>query len=58
MLDSLPKHYQEKWLDMTPGKRFCDPEELKGVSRGADLREIITDARRRLCSWRRCVSCK
>jgi sorbose reductase len=32
MIGSLPKEWSETWPSLIPGRRFCDPAELKGVS--------------------------
>lgn len=31
MIDFLPEDWKKEWLRMTPGQRFCDTYELKGV---------------------------
>jgi sorbose reductase len=31
MIGSLPKEWSETWPSLIPGRRFCDPAELKGV---------------------------
>jgi hypothetical protein len=41
VLHSLPEEYKEKWLTMTPGGRFCDPYELKGVRPGIRQVEMM-----------------
>ena len=32
MLSVHPQEWREKWFQMIPGGRLCDPAELKGVS--------------------------
>lgn len=31
MLDVHPKEWRDRWFEMIPGKRLCDPYELKGL---------------------------
>jgi hypothetical protein len=32
VLSVHPQEWREKWFQMIPGGRLCDPAELKGVS--------------------------
>jgi len=43
VLSVHPQEWREKWFQMIPGGRLCDPAELKGVSDSEHPQSINTD---------------
>lgn len=43
VLSVHPKEFVDKWFDMIPGKRLCDPAELKGVCTAPPPLAVVAD---------------